>query len=289
MSHIPLYCSTGAIIGRVNGYDYRHILRVMPALCERVPLDGLELMMLPAYLDKLPEMAREFSAAGLRFPIIHADKEVGTMLSTGAAQGDAGLALCGQALRLWEQNCEMGARIGARQIVLHLWGGLDSDAHLAGNLGYLERLRGRALGFGLEVLIENVPCTTADPMTNLAAIHAAFPDQRFVFDTRFASFHLQLDSLTTTPWLIGDRLAHVHISDLRDGAQRDFSRLRPILHPGEGSIDFPALLGDLTAHGYRGTVTLESPVMSEAGIDVAKLGASLAMLRELLNRPIPQI
>lgn len=289
MSHIPLYCSTGAIIGRVNGYDYRHILRVMPALCADVPLDGLELMMLPAYLDKLPEMAREFTEAGLCFPVIHADKEVGTMLSTGANQGSEGLTLCGRAMRLWEQSCEMGARIGARQIVLHLWGGLDSDAHLAGNLDYLERLRGRALGFGLEVLIENVPCTTADPITNLTAIHAAFPDQRFVFDTRFAAFHRQLDSLTATSWLIGDRLAHVHISDLRDGADRDFSRLRPILHPGEGSIDFPALLGDLLARGYRGTVTLESPVMHEAGIDSAKLGASLKLLRGLLDRPISLI
>ncbi|MBQ8397933.1 MAG: sugar phosphate isomerase/epimerase [Clostridia bacterium] len=284
MPKLPLYCSTGAIIGRVNGYDYRHILRVMPPLCAGVPLDGLELMMLPAYLDKLPEMARDFAAAGLRFPIIHADKDVGTLLSTGAAQND--VALCQKAHNLWAQNCEMGQRIGARQIVLHLWGGLDSDAHLDGNLSHLDALRRSAAAYGLEVLIENVPCTTADPITNLTAIRAAFPDQRYVFDTRFASFHRQLDSLTATPWLIGDRLAHIHISDLRNGADRDFTRLRPILHPGEGSIDFPALLADLTARGYAGTVTLESPVMSEAGIDNAKLDASLRLLRSLLDRPI---
>lgn len=284
MPHIPLYCSTGAIIGRVNGYNYRHILRVMPPLCDGVPLDGLELMMLPAYLDRLDEMAREFALAGLHFPIIHADKDIGTWLSTGAAQNDA--ALCRKALDLWATNCEMGQRIGAVQIVLHLWGGLDSDAHLDGNLRALDSMRRRAAESGLEVLIENVPCTTADPITNLTAIHAAFPDQRYVFDTRFASFHRQLDSLTATPWLIGDRLAHVHISDLRDGAERDFSRLRPILHPGEGGIDFPALLADLIARGYAGTVTLESPVMSEAGIDDARLGASLRLLRGLLDRPI---
>lgn len=284
MPHIPLYCSTGAIIGRVNGYNYRHILRVMPPLCDGVPLDGLELMMLPAYLDRLDEMAREFALAGLHFPIIHADKDVGTWLSTGAAQNDA--ALCRKALDLWATNCEMGQRIGAGQIVLHLWGGLDSDAHLDGNLRALDSMRRRAAESGLEVLIENVPCTTADPITNLTTIHAAFPDQRYVFDTRFASFHRQLDSLTATPWLIGDRLAHVHISDLRDGAERDFSRLRPILHPGEGGIDFPALLADLIARGYAGTVTLESPVMSEAGIDDARLGASLRLLRGLLDRPI---
>ncbi len=284
MSHIPLYCSTGTIIGRVNGYDYRHILRIMPPLIASVPLDGLELMMLPAYTDKLTEMAREFRAAELHFPIIHADKEVGTLLSQGVARGAAGLADCGRALRLFEVSCEMGMRVGARQIVLHLWGGLDSDAHLALNLDYLARLRGRALASGLEVLIENVPCTTADPMTNLGIIHHTFPDQRFVFDTRFAAFHRQLNALTDTPWLIGDRLAHLHVSDLRGGAERDFSRLRPILHPGEGEINFSALLLSLIDREYGGSVTLESPVMHEGGFDLPRLKASLCALRTILDR-----
>ncbi len=283
MSHIPLYCSTGTIIGRVNRYDYRYILRLMPALCTEVPLDGLELMMLPAYLDELPEIAHELRAVGLRIPIIHADKEVGTMLSRGAAMGEDGLAECGRALRLFEQSCEMGMRVGARQIVLHLWGGTDSDAHLPVNMEYLDRINGRALACGLEVLIENVPCTTADPIRNLDTIHRRFPDQRFVFDTRFAAFHRQLNTLTDMPWLIGDRLAHLHVSDLFDGAERDFSRLRPILHPGEGQINFPALLAALTARGYCGSVTLESPVMREGGFDLEKLKTSLQTLRTLLD------
>ncbi len=282
MSHIPLYVSTGAIIGRVNGYDYRHILRVMPRLIEQTPLDGLELMMLPAYLDKLPAMAADFGAAGLRFPVIHADKEVGTFLSTAAVTEQS--SLIADALDRWTQNCVMGERVGSTQIVLHLWGGLDSDAALAGNLAHLGALTDIAASHGLEVLIENVPCTTHDPIANLAAIRAAFPTMRYVFDTRFAAFHGQLDSLTATPWLIGDRLAHVHISDLRDGAERDFSRLRPILHPGEGGIDFPALLASLTERAYAGSVTLESPVMSEHGIDADKLLASLKLIRQLLDR-----
>ena len=284
MSHIPLYCSTGAIIGRVNGYDYRHILRIMPALIDKIPLDGLEFMMLPAYTDKLPEMAREFRAAGLAFPVIHADKEVGSLLSHGAAGGDDGLSDCGRALRLFEVSCEMGMRLGAKQIVLHLWGGIDSDTNLARNMEYLERIRGRALVCGLEVLIENVPCASADPMANLTVIHEAFPEQRFVFDTRFAAFHHQLNTLTDTPWLIGDRLAHLHVSDLHEGADRDFTRLRPILHPGEGGIDFPTLLGALTDRGYCGSVTLESPVMHEGGFDLPRLEASLRTLRTLLDR-----
>lgn len=281
MTHLPLYCSTGAIIGRVNQYDYRHILRVMPHLCREIPLDGIELMMLPAYLDKLPRMAREFAAVGLRFPVIHADKEVGTLLSSGAVRGDADL--CGQALRLWEKNCAMGEQIGAIQIVLHLWGGTDSDGAFLVNLSYLPTLREIAQKCGLELLIENVPCTTADPAANLAAIHAAFPEQRFVFDTRFAAFHGQSESLFTLPWLLGGCLAHLHVSDLRDGAPRDFSRLRPILHPGEGRIDFDAVFARLHAAGYRGSVTLESPVMGPEGIDTPKLAASLRYLYPLLN------
>ena len=281
MKHLPLYCSTGAIIGRANQYDYRHILRVMPPLCRDIPLDGIELMMLPAYLDKLPHMAEEFAAAGLRFPVIHADKEVGTLLSSGAVRGEADL--CRQALELWEKNCVMGERIGAAQIVLHLWGGTDSDGAFLVNLSYLPALRQTAEQHGLELLIENVPCTTADPAANLTAIHAAFPEQRFVFDTRFAAFHNQSESLFSLPWLLGGCLAHLHVSDLHDGAPRDFSRLRPILHPGEGHIDFPDLFARLHSTGYRGSVTLESPVMSTEGIDTPKLAASLRYLHPLLN------
>ncbi len=281
MTHLPLYCSTGAIIGRLNQYDYRHILHVMPHLCREIPLDGLELMMLPAYLDKLPRMAEDFAAVGLPFPVIHADKEVGTLLSSGAVRGDAGL--CDQALALWEKNCAMGAQIGAAQIVLHLWGGTDSDGAFAVNLSYLPALRETAKTHGLELLIENVPCTTADPAANLAAIHAAFPEQRFVFDTRFAAFHGQSESLFSLPWLLGGCLAHIHVSDLREGAPRDFSRLRPILHPGEGRIDFSALFARLHAAGYRGTVTLESPVLGEDGIDTPKLAASLRRLHAIMN------
>ena len=278
---IALYCSTGAIIGRVNQYDYRHILRVMPELFANSLLDGIELMMLPAYLDKLPQMAREFAAAELHFTIIPADKEVGTLLSHGAAAGADGEGICREALDLWKHSCLMGELIGASQIVLHLWGGLDSDAHLEGNLAHLENLRRRAAQHGLEVLIENVPCTTADPAANLSRIHAAFPDQRFVFDTRFAAFHHQSETLFDCPWLIGDRLAHLHISDLRDGPQRDFSRLRPILHPGEGKIDFPSLFSRLRAAGYGESATLESPVMSPEGIDIARLKCSLLYLHDL--------
>ena len=244
-------------------------------------MDGVELMMLPAYLDKLPRMADEFTAAGLRFPVIHADKDVGTLLSSGAVRGDANL--CRQALELWKTNCAMGERIGSAQIVLHLWGGTDSDGVFPVNLSYLPALRQAAEQHGLELLIENVPCTTADPAANLSVIHAAFPDQRFVFDTRFAAFHNQSESLFSLPWLLGGCLAHIHISDLHDGAPRDFSRLRPILHPGEGKINFPALFSRLHAAGYRGSVTLESPVMGPEGIDTPKLAASLNYLYPLLN------
>ncbi|MBR6709090.1 MAG: sugar phosphate isomerase/epimerase [Clostridia bacterium] len=283
MQRTPLYCSTGTIIGRVTGYDYRKILEYMPRIAEAVSLDGVELMMLGAYLERTVSIARALKASGLCFPIIHADKEIGTLLSHAAVSSDNETALRRQALCIWSRNCEMGEIIGARQIVIHLWGGSDSDANLESNLRCLEDLCETAALHGLEVLIENVPCTTADPIRNLSQIHAAFPDQRFVFDTRFAAFHNQLESLTETPWLIGNRLAHMHISDLHPGAPRDFSRLRPILHPGEGMIDFPALIGALKKRDYAGSVTMESPVMSEAGIDSEKMIASLRQLRAWLD------
>ena len=76
-------------------------------------------------------------------------------------------------------------------------------------------------------------------------------------------------------------IEHVHVSDF-GGGYRDFSALRPILHPGEGTVDFPLFASLLDAMDYRGGVTLESPVMGEGGWDTDKLCATLRYLGDIL-------
>ena len=89
-------------------------------------------MMIPAYYPQMKAVADEWLGEGLTFPVIHCEKEVGTLLSDAAAAKSAGESaaadvLLRQALDDFKKNCEMGAMAGSGRMVLHLWGGLNSD------------------------------------------------------------------------------------------------------------------------------------------------------------------
>jgi hypothetical protein len=61
------------------------------------------------------------------------------------------------------------------------------------------------------------------------------------------------------------------------GSNKQWGFLRPILHPGEGTLDFYGLVERMPEYCHG--VTLESPVLSPDGkIDVDKLNASLDIL-----------
>ena len=93
-----LYCSTGAIVGRDNGFNYHIVTDYFPRAAEAGLISGGELMMLIYYYDKLSAIAEEFRAAGIVFPVLHCEKEVGTKLSDAGAAADAGEA--GEARRI---------------------------------------------------------------------------------------------------------------------------------------------------------------------------------------------
>jgi inosose dehydratase len=64
------------------------------------------------------------------------------------------------------------------------------------------------------------------------------------------------------------RVCHVHCKDVRPyvirlARNRNWSFLRSVINgaftvPGDGAIDFPALLGILHDHGYRGWLVVEA-------------------------------
>jgi sugar phosphate isomerase/epimerase len=70
----------------------------------------------------------------------------------------------------------------------------------------------------------------------------------------------------------GDRIGHLHASD--NGGSRDEH-----LAPGQGTIDFPAVVKALTAAGYRDTATME--IFSE---NRAELAAGRDRMRDLFQR-----
>ena len=280
----PLLVSTGALVGRVNGYDLAGALEVIRNVFAQGLCAGLEWMMVTAFYDRQPEVIREMKNAGVPIPVIHFEKDIGTLLSdAGAASDDGspeeGERLRSEALRLFRLNCAFARELAVPRAVLHLWGGYTSDLHIRHNIEALPALSEIARENGLRLLIENVPSSLGDPLSNWKRLLPFLGDGGLSFDTRFGQLHDQIGEILTDPEA-APRIEHIHVSDF-GGGTREFSALRPILHPGEGRVDFPAFARLLDRMGYEGAVTLESPVMSPEGRDVNKLKNTLRTLGEL--------
>ena len=281
----PLYVSTGALVGRVNGYDLRGALGIIAGLYAEGACRGMELMMLSAFCDRKEDVISSVRDSGVPVPVIHCDKDVGTLLSDCGALGSAGKReeadeKLDAALRLFRLNCAFGEALSVPRMVLHLWGGYASDYHIGCNISLLPELNRIAGEHGIRLLIENVPSSEYDPLSNWKRLLPVLGDAGLIFDTRFGQLHGQIREILTDPE-VTPHIEHVHVSDF-GGGYRDFSALRPILHPGEGTVDFPLFASLLDAMNYRGAITLESPVMGEGGWDTDKLRATLRYLGDIL-------
>lgn len=283
MAKRTILASTGTIVGRLNGYDVSLVSRILPPLMDDGLIAGGELMMLNSYYDRMEAVTKEWREAGIVFPVIHCEKDVGTLFSDIGAILEAGDTAEAEktrahALSLFRQNCEMGAMAHASRMVLHLWGGRNSDAHLGTNKELLAACREIIRPYGIRLLIENIPSAVRDPLANWHDLLPLTEDVGLIFDTRFGNLHRQIEEIWSDAQ-ITPHIEHIHVSDHK-GAERDFSSLRPILHPGEGMIDFDRFARILDENGYGGTVTLESPVIREGGADGDKLRRTLVALNE---------
>lgn len=277
----------GTMVSRHNGYDYPRAAKHLAALCEEMTCDGVEFMMLPVYYDKLRMVAETMRSAGLYMPVLHCEKEVGTHLSNAAAAyeaGDKDLAarLRATAIHEFRMNCEMCGYVGAGRTVLHLWGGLDSDSNVGYNIEAYGELDEIARGAGVRIMCENIPCTTADPLTNWRLIEETYQNVDLVLDMRFSKFHDQLADIFSDS-SITPHIRHCHISDY-GGTLRQFSALRPILHPGEGKVDYCEVEHGLDAICFDSSLTLETPVVNvdTGAIDIEKLRRTAKRVREML-------
>lgn len=279
----PLYVSTGTLVGHSNGYDYRRALREIRRLEEKDLCDGLELMMLRFYYDKIDEVTDAVRDSGCNPATIHCEKDVGTMISDAGVLDSEGKTdeaeeKYREAVRLFRLNCTAAEKLSIGRMVLHLWGGFSSDRHIAYNISKMAELNAVASEYGVRILCENIPSNHTDPRHNWHELLPHLGNAGLIFDTRFGKLHEQTREILTDSALI-PHIEHVHISDFA-GTYRDFSALRPILHPGEGTIDFAEVADLLNAMNYRGTITLESPVMVGEALDIPKLEKTLAYLRD---------
>ncbi len=269
-----ILCSTGALIGKPNGRDYR----LLQPLSEKLTCDGFEFMMYSDWYDKKDDIVKMVRKSGLNIPAYHAQKSIGENISKG---GDEEIK---DAFERFKVNCDMAAGMGAEKIVLHLWDGLTSDRHFENNIKAYEEVLNISKAAGLDLLVENVVCNGEDPWSRWMELLEVYPDAHFVFDTKMAAFHEQLDLLYEDEnefmWKDG-HIRHYHVNDY-GGGFKDWANLKT-LPIGKGHIDFEKFFEFIGKTGYIGTYTLESTAFDSTGsVDTDMLNDEVEFIRKAL-------
>ena len=265
-----ILCSTGALIGPPNGWDFTLLRKYIG----RLECDGYEFLMYGAWHEQADCLQRFLNALPISIPVFHVEKYVGDLLSRNA-DGDTE-----KALMLFRQNCALARDIGAEKLVVHLWGGLDSDKVIGHNFEYYKYLRQISDAHSLVLTVENIVCNVRSPMEHLTALTQRYPDIQFTFDTKMAAFHGQLDLLYKAEnRSLFSHIRHMHINDY-GGGYKEWKKLRT-LHIGEGNIDFDRLFQFVCSSDYCGDFTVEATSYDQNGtIDFESLNDNFRKIRE---------
>lgn len=267
-----ILCSTGALIGRPNGRDYR----LLAPLSEKLSCDGFEFMMYSDWYESIDDIVGLIKKTELIVPSYHAQKSIGENISKGGA-GELK-----DAFERFRINADMAARMGAEKIVLHLWDGITSDSHFENNVKAYDSLSSISQENGITLLVENVVCNVKDPWTHWMELLDIYPDISFVFDTKMAAFHDQLrllyDESNEKLWKEG-HIKHYHVNDY-GGGYMDWSNLKT-LPIGKGHVDFDEFFAFIKKTGYNDTFTLESTAFDKTGtVDTEMLNRQVEYIRE---------
>jgi len=182
---------------------------------------------------------------------------------------------------LFEINCDFAKSIGAETLVLHLWGGRASDGQIQNNIAAYPRLEETARQYGLDLLVENVVCNTENPMKHLCELREKYTNIHFLFDTKMAAFHEELELLYEKEyeWLWkDDHIRHYHVNDYA-GGYMDWANLSA-LPLGTGKLDMERFFAFLRENGYDGDFTTEGVAFdAEGNVDVELLNRQFAYIR----------
>lgn len=267
-----ILCSTGALIGKSNGRDYR----LLEALSKQLSCDGFEFMMYSTWYEEVDELVSTLQAMKLHIPVMHCEKHIGENVSKG---GEMEL---NEAYRLFEINCQIANNIDAKNLVVHLWDGLTSDKNFHNNIKAYSYLADIAKQYKVNLLVENVVCNHKDPMRHWYELREKYSDIHFVFDTKMAAFHDQMDLLYKKEyeWLWKDKhICHYHINDYA-GGYKDWKNLRTI-SIGKGHINFKRFFEYIHEIGYADTFTVESTAFNADGVvDVNMLNEQFKYIRK---------
>lgn len=270
-----ILCSTGALIGRPNGRDYRLLRQFSPKL----ECDGFEFMFYDSWYSEAEEIAAFLQELRLNIPVMHCEKSLAEHIASGGPEE------LKEAFRLFEINCRLAKAIGAGKMVMHLWNGRISDTRFENNLKAYPELRETAEKYGIILMVENVVCLK-DPMTHWVELYRHYPDIRFVFDTKMADFHRQTDLLYAPEyaWLWQENhILHYHVNDY-GGEYMDWGNLK-VLMLDKGHIDFSRFFRFIRETGYTGDFTFEGTGFGPDGsVRINDLNEQFARARAYLNR-----
>lgn len=268
-------CSTGALLGMPNGRDYR----LLETLSGQLDCDGFEFMMYGSWYDQVDDLLATLLSLKLYIPVVHCEKKIGEVISQGGEENVK------EAFRRFEINCRIAEKLEAGKIVVHLWDGLTSDRYFANNLAAYGQLRDIAGRYGQDLLVENIVCNCEDPLKHWCELYKVYPDVHFIFDTKMAAFHDQLDLLYRDEyaWLWKeDHIRHYHVNDYA-GGYKDWKNLRT-LPIGKGKVDFGRFFEYIRGTGYDDTFTVESTAFDSTGaVNIGMLNEQFAYLRRMLK------
>lgn len=265
-----ILCSTGALLE--YGGDYQ----LLEPLSRQLDCDGYEFMMDSPYYDEVETLKKFLQKSDLYIPIVHCEKSIGENIGKG---GEAELA---DAYEKFEINCDLARSVGAGKMVIHLWDGRTSDANFKRNLTGYGYLRETACRYGIDLLVENVVCSTENPTKHLCELMENYPEVHFVFDTKMAAFHGELELLygAEYQWLWREgHICHYHVNDY-SGGYMDWDHLQS-LPIGKGNIDFVRFFEFVGKTGYNGFFTVEATACRDGGaVDVEMLNGQFRCIRE---------
>lgn len=267
-----ILCSTGALLGNSNNRDYR----LLADLSKQLMCDGYEFMMYSSWYEETDALINTLHSTNLYIPIMHCEKHIGEDISKGEFD---------EAYRRFDINCSIAKEIGAGKIVVHLWGGITSDSHFNNNINAYMHLRDIAEKYNVELLIENVVCNRENPMKHWCELKDKYQDIRFIFDTKMAAFHSQLDLLYREEyeWLWKNKhICHYHVNDYA-GGYMEWKKLRA-LPIGQGHVDFKRFFEFINEIGYRDTFTVEATAFGSDGIvDVGMLNEQFQYIQSAVS------
>lgn len=253
--------STAVFVRSSNNHDYRLISKILPELAS----PKFEFFMSSYFVDREDEFeifAKNIlltKEEGAIYPVMHVTQSVGDLISRNA-EGDVD-----KAIRLFRHNCEFALKLGAKLLVLHLWGGIHSDKNIDVNISVFPQLKEIADRYNMILTIENICCNTNKPLEHMRKLWDLYGEEvKFTIDVKHAEFHKSLIETCESKFLWDNKLVpHIHISDYKGGYMEWDKLLGNNTPIRQGDVDFGYFFSFLKSIGYTGSLTIENHRISD--------------------------